>query len=184
MQPLREDRIFRRPAHGRPAPSSELAGHRRASVLVSTHAFAGTLPARSTRICGNREVVGVRLVPFETELEELDDGSLRLYVRGELDLATASGLEEALLDSARNDPARLVVDLAEVPFMDAAGLRVLIAAQRRQSEAGGDLVIGRPSRQVARLLEVAGERARFRILRDEAHPGHASRRRTFSRERR
>ena len=153
-------------------------------MLGSSYALAGTLPARSTRIYGIRSVVGVRLVPFETELEELDGDSLRLYVRGELDLATASALEEALLDCAREEPARLVVDLADVPFMDATGLRVLIEGQRRQKETGGDLVIGRPSRQVARLLEVAGERARFRIARDEPHSGQRVRGRSFSRERR
>ena len=106
------------------------------------------------------------LVPFETEREELADGSLRLYAHGELDLATASAFEEALRDCARRHPARVVVDLADVPFIDASGLRVLIEARRRQHEADGELLIARPSRQVARLLEVAGPRTELRIVRD------------------
>jgi anti-sigma B factor antagonist len=110
--------------------------------------------------------VSVRLVPFETEREELADGALRLYAHGELDLATASAFEQDLLDCGPRPCARVVVDLADVPFMDASGLRVLIAARRRQHEADGELLIARPSRQVARLLETAGPRTELRLVRD------------------
>src|SRR2546423_6024144 len=98
--------------------------------------------------------MSVRLVPFETERESFPDGSLRVTAHGELDLATASALDAALRDAADEHADRVVIDLADVPFIDAAGLRVLIRAQRRQDEAGGELPIARPSRQVARLLSI------------------------------
>jgi anti-anti-sigma factor len=110
--------------------------------------------------------MAVLLVPFETEREELADGSIRLRAHGELDLATASALEGALRDCIREHPARLVVDLADVPFMDASGLRVLIDARRRQRETDGEFVISRPSPQVARLLKVAGTRTELRVARN------------------
>lgn len=110
--------------------------------------------------------MSVRLVPFETEREVLADGSVRVAAHGELDLATASALDEALVECAEETPKRLVVDLSDVPFIDAAGLRVLVEAQKRQAKTDGELVINRPSRQVARLLQIAGSRAEFRVVGD------------------
>jgi anti-sigma B factor antagonist len=108
--------------------------------------------------------MSVCLVPFDTECDELADGSLLLRAHGELDLATASVLERALLDCARDHSTdTVVVDLADVPFIDASGLRVLREARRRQREADGELLISHPSRQVLRLLEIAGTRAELQI---------------------
>jgi len=111
--------------------------------------------------------MSLRLVPFDTERETLADGSVRISAHGELDLATASALDAALRECSREAPTRLVVDLSDVPFIDAAGLRVLIAARRRQDEASGELVIASPSRQVARLLQIAGERANLRVVNEK-----------------
>ena len=118
--------------------------------------------------------MSVRLVPFKTEREKLADGSLRLYAHGELDLATASALDEALVDCDQDRSGRIVVDLADVPFIDAAGLRVLIEARQRRHDAGGELLIARPSRQVARLLEIAGPRAGLRVARGSGEPRFAA----------
>jgi anti-anti-sigma factor len=104
------------------------------------------------------------LVPFETECERLQDGSVRVAAHGELDLATASALGEALEDCTQDHPPRVVVDLSDVPFMDASGLRVLLLAHARQREAEGDLVIAHPSRPVRRLLAIAAERAELPIV--------------------
>lgn len=110
--------------------------------------------------------MSVQLVPFETELEELEDGSVCVDAHGELDLATASRLEEALEECAREHPRRLVVDLADVPFVDAAGLRVLISAHDRQERDGGEFAIRRPSRPVLRLLELAQPRVHLDVVPD------------------
>ena len=51
---------------------------------------------------------------------------------------------------------RIVLDLSELSFMDSAGLAVILEAERRAGERRRSLVIRRPSRQVTRLLELAG----------------------------
>ena len=104
------------------------------------------------------------LVPFDTECERLHDGSVRVAAHGELDLATASALSEALEDCTQDNPPRVVVDLEDVPFMDASGLRVLLRAHARQREEGGELVIARPSRPVRRLLRLAADRVELPIV--------------------
>lgn len=118
--------------------------------------------------------MSVRLVPFETECEELADGSVRISAHGELDLATASALDEAISECEADPHGEVVVELADVPFIDATGLRVLMDARRRRVRAGGELVIARPSRQVSRLLDIAGERAGLRVVGDSDEPRRAA----------
>ena len=75
-----------------------------------------------------------------------------LRVAGELDLFTAPELNAALED-VRED---VVLDLAEVTFVDSTGLAVLIA-QRRATRARGILLrVRRPRPNVLRAFEVAG----------------------------
>lgn len=77
-----------------------------------------------------------------------------LLVHGELDLATAPGLERALQDALAGDPGRdLIVDLDGVTFMDCAGLRPLLAVRNR---VGDRLRLGNLSPASARLLALTG----------------------------
>lgn len=106
------------------------------------------------------------MVRFETECEELADNAVIVRAHGELDVATAPVLDRALVDCAREHPSRLIVDLADVPFMDASGLRVLVSARGRQHEDHGEMLIAHPSRQVLRLLEIARRFTDLPLMRD------------------
>ena len=80
-----------------------------------------------------------------------------LAVAGEVDLANAEELREAVRRCADGEPAGVVIDLAAVPFMDSSGLAVLFEAAR---DLGSRLlVVAAPDSAVERLLEVteAGE---------------------------
>jgi anti-sigma B factor antagonist len=85
-------------------------------------------------------------------------GPVRIVrVSGEVDLATAPILEEALKDfAAGGDP--VVVDLSAVGFLDSSGLSVLVQARQRLEEADGTnglrLVVTRPV--IRRVFEVTG----------------------------
>ncbi|MEO6628725.1 MAG: anti-sigma factor antagonist [Aquihabitans sp.] len=89
---------------------------------------------------------------------ELTYGSIQvtLVVRGEIDAFTApamAGLVGALVDQGRLD---VVLDLSQVAFMDAAGLRVIIDASTRLGAAGRTVSIRSPSVPVHRFLERTG----------------------------
>lgn len=75
---------------------------------------------------------------------------------GELDLATADTLRSRLLTVVRADPApsRVVLDVGGLHFVDAAGIAVLLTAQRAVVAGGGDLVLRSPSRLVTRVVNV------------------------------
>jgi anti-anti-sigma factor len=88
-------------------------------------------------------------VPFGIDVIDTD-GAPVVHVRGEVDVSTTprfwAGLEQAIGRSER-----VVVDLSETTFMDAAGLGVLARAARTN---GNQLIIRSPNRLVRTLLSV------------------------------
>jgi anti-sigma B factor antagonist len=65
-----------------------------------------------------------------------------LSIAGELDLATAPQLRDALVRMASEQPgATIVLDLDGVAFIDSLGLGVLVGGLRRIKGTGGDLVL-------------------------------------------
>ncbi len=81
-------------------------------------------------------------------------------ISGEIDAHTAPQLAEAM----QTLPDGLVtVDVAGVSFMDSSGLRVLMEAAVRAREAGGDLVVARPTAGIARLIEISGLGEQLRL---------------------
>ena len=85
-----------------------------------------------------------------------NDGTIVVAVRGELDIASAPRFKLTLETAESGDVRLVIVDLAELQFIDSTGLRVLLDAKRRASAAGGDLRIVNARGEVRRLLEIAG----------------------------
>ena len=73
---------------------------------------------------------------FEADIEVRGD-DLWVLPRGDLDIAGAPELEEALRLALASDAASIVVDLRGVALLDSTGLRALLAPQ---SEEGGDRI--------------------------------------------
>ena len=79
-----------------------------------------------------------------------------ISVSGELDLASSPALEEELQRVAKSGATTIVVDLAELEFMDSTGLSVLVRAHQRAEENGRRLGLVNGSQQVQRLLTLTG----------------------------
>jgi anti-anti-sigma factor len=78
----------------------------------------------------------------------------RLVIEGELDLATASVLQRALLSLEREAGQRLMVlDLRNVHFIDAASTRAVVDAHARSVQARRDATVLLPYGRARRLLE-------------------------------
>jgi stage II sporulation protein AA (anti-sigma F factor antagonist) len=78
-------------------------------------------------------------------------GTLRLRLRGELDLASAPTLRHRL-GTLRDRSEPVVVDLDELAFIDMSGLRVLMAAAEEASSDGWSFAVTRGSTPVRRLV--------------------------------
>ncbi len=72
---------------------------------------------------------------------------------GEIDAATCEQLAQELVAAPGS---RLIVDLAQVTFLDSSGLGKLVVARRMALKDGGDLVVTRPTPFVLRVLEITG----------------------------
>ena len=82
-------------------------------------------------------------------------GGTLLVLEGEVDPHTTEQLDEAV-DAALADAGDLVLELSGVTFIDSAGLRSLIRAQRQVDEAGGSPVLRAPRPSTRRVLEITG----------------------------
>jgi anti-sigma B factor antagonist len=97
-----------------------------------------------------------------------EDEVTLLRVIGELDLATASPMSAALSTVSCPPGERLSVDLSRLNFMDATGLRLLIAADHRLRADGKEgLAVRGASGMVLRMFEVSGLTS---LLEGEAGP--------------
>ena len=83
------------------------------------------------------------------------DGRATVRLAGELDLASR-GIVYRALQEAASGCAETVLDLSRVKFIDAAGLRCLLTAQRDARAASHRLSIRRPHRAIRRLLDLTG----------------------------
>lgn len=85
-----------------------------------------------------------------------DGGRVVLALVGELDMASADRLQQAVDDDALRAEASVVLDLQGLQFIDSTGLRVILRALERCRARGQEFAITRGSPQVQRLLSITG----------------------------
>lgn len=83
------------------------------------------------------------------------DGAVVVRLGGELDLHNASVVREALFRIADDAPARLVVDLSQVEFIDSTALGVLVETRTRLTNRRA-LLLASPQLETKRALAVSG----------------------------
>jgi anti-anti-sigma factor len=92
---------------------------------------------------------------FSVRRSDDADGAV-LWLSGELDLASAPRLTEAIHQVELDGQRRLLLDLSQLAFMDSTGLAVVVAAREHADASGSRLVLRRPMPQVKRLLSLVG----------------------------
>ncbi|HLY95008.1 MAG TPA: STAS domain-containing protein [Gaiellaceae bacterium] len=91
-----------------------------------------------------------------------ESGAVVVALAGELDLYNANEVREALVGVCAEEPARLVVDLAEVTFIDSTALGVLIEARSRMANRRAFLLAA-PGMETQRALEISGLDKHFSV---------------------
>ena len=82
------------------------------------------------------------------------DGGVVLHLAGELDLYNADEVRSAISEAIDSGGKRVVIDMAEVEFVDSTALGVLIEAR---SKVGADgLRLAAPQLETRRTLQVSG----------------------------
>ena len=90
-----------------------------------------------------------------------DTGTVTLA--GDLDIASAPRLGETFDWLCEQGCQQIVVDVAEVSFVDSSGLAAFVRAHQTLLHAGGRLTLRRPGHSMRRLLEMTGLSSEFRI---------------------
>jgi anti-anti-sigma factor len=89
------------------------------------------------------------------------NGRTLITLVGEFDIRSVDALHAAIEVAAASDDRQVHVDMAQVDFIDSAGLGGLIRAYKRFDEDGRQLRIIDPSPTVVRLLKLTGQLERF-----------------------
>lgn len=86
-----------------------------------------------------------------------------VVIAGEVDMVSASVVEQALLAAVGRATVNLVVDLKSVSFLDSSGLRALIVGREHAAGVGVTFRIDSPQPVVARVLQVTGVAESFGV---------------------
>jgi anti-sigma B factor antagonist len=89
---------------------------------------------------------------------DLDGDVAVIGVAGELDVSTSALLRECLiaLTDVPDVPAKVLLDLRELAFVDSTGLGAMVAGLKRLREAGSDLVLRSPPPAALKVITITG----------------------------
>lgn len=75
---------------------------------------------------------------------------------GEIDVSSVEPFRHAVLEALKAEPGVLVVDLADVTFLDSSGLSVIAVALKGQRAHDGRVSVVNPRPIVRRAIDLVG----------------------------
>jgi anti-sigma B factor antagonist len=91
---------------------------------------------------------------FRLATADLGNGVFSVSVAGEVDLATAPELKEALAGVIDSGAQAVLVDLSQTRFIDSTTLGVLMGAVKRLRPDGGELAIACHDQNIRKIFEI------------------------------
>jgi anti-sigma B factor antagonist len=86
---------------------------------------------------------------------EQRDSLVVLSPSGDVDLSSSKDLQQAVRQTMNKKPARVVVDLAGVPYMDSSGVATLVEAMQIARKQSTELVLACMQAKVRSIFEIA-----------------------------
>ncbi|MCB2156575.1 STAS domain-containing protein [bacterium] len=80
--------------------------------------------------------------------------TLQVRIMGELVADTCSDLRDMVLESAAKEPNKVVLHMAETPFIDTSGVGVLVGLRAHLRSKGIGIEIAQPSPRVHQVLSM------------------------------
>ena len=88
---------------------------------------------------------------------DFNDGELRAAIVGEINHHSAVCVRQEIDEKIQElRPQNLVLDLADTPFMDSAGLGLFMGRYQLMKDLGGTLTIANPSAEQKKLIKLGG----------------------------
>ena len=107
------------------------------------------------------------MAPIQLTVQRPNDDTVHVIVHGALDLVRAYDFDDAMRRIERDAPARLLLDLRPLEFLDTTGLSRLLAVQRRCRRARRRLVLVRGPLAVQRIFAMCSDE-QFELVGDPA----------------
>lgn len=102
--------------------------------------------------------------PFAVAVGEASDGVALLVLEGEMDMAAIRAFRAGVEDAVGDREIRtLILDMAEVPFMDSSMLRELLRVNQELRQQGAWTVLAALQGPVRRLLDLTRTAELFRL---------------------
>ena len=89
-----------------------------------------------------------------------------ISLEGEIDLHVSPRIAATLIAAVKEKPRNLIVDLAQVSYIDSSGLAVLIEAMQSVEKYGGKFALAGLQENVKPIFEIARLDQVFRIFPD------------------
>lgn len=106
--------------------------------------------------------------PVVTSVRHAGDAAV-VALRGEIDLHNSPVVRTALLKLLEEKkPGKLVINLAEVPYVDSSAIAVLVEALQKMRKIGGKIYLVQLQPRVQGLLEIARLDSIFIVTATEA----------------
>jgi anti-sigma B factor antagonist len=94
--------------------------------------------------------------------------ALILSFRGEIDLHNSPEVRKQVLDLInQTKPAKLVLNLEQVPYMDSSAIAVLVESVQKMRKTGGRVCLTTVQQRVRSVLDIAHLNSIFIITADE-----------------
>jgi anti-sigma B factor antagonist len=91
------------------------------------------------------------------KIEERTIGDVHMIsVRGRMDTVSSKDVEASLSRAAEDGRKRIVVNMSDVDYISSMGLRVLVAAYKRQKKEHGSLELVSLQPHVQNIFKIAG----------------------------
>lgn len=91
---------------------------------------------------------------LDISTEQLDTATV-IRIAGEVDLRTSPQLRSAVTERIADKPARVIVELGGVSYMDSSGVGTLVYLKREAERAGCRLVLAGLQPRVRAVFEIA-----------------------------
>ena len=87
-------------------------------------------------------------------------------VLGEVDVSCADELRTSISRVMEHEGKGILIDVADMPYIDSTGIGVLVGAAHAAAEQGITFSVAHPQRNVARVLELLGVQGDLGIVND------------------
>ncbi len=101
-----------------------------------------------------------------TSMNEDKNDATIVPLEGEIDLHVSPRTAATMQNAMQDKPARLVIDLSKVTYIDSSGLAVLIESMQSVEKYGGRFALAALQPQVTPIFEIARLDQVFKIFPD------------------